>query len=76
MNRPCNNCQTRKMYARSFDIHFSGEDCPYVCEEFERWKALEQKQGGCNGCAYKGSEDCPLHLVDDGNFYCPNGRLA
>ena len=38
MEKPCGNCQTRRMYARMFDMHFSGEDCPYECEEYERWK--------------------------------------
>lgn len=38
MNKPCDNCGTRKLYARRFDIHFSGEDCPYYCEEYDKWK--------------------------------------
>ena len=48
-----------------------------VYYRFTKWRAEEeQKTGGCNGCAYRGSEDCPLDLVDDGNFFCPNGRLV
>ena len=42
MTPPCENCPTRKMYARTFDAHFSGEDCPYECEEYERWKAFKE----------------------------------
>ena len=36
--RPCTNCGIRKFYARKFDIHFSGEDCPYYCKEYDNWK--------------------------------------
>ena len=45
--QPCVKCPERKYYAR-FDLHISGEDCPYECEEYEKWKA-EQKEGeqGC-----------------------------
>ena len=32
----------RKFYAKAFDMHFSGEDCPYVCEEYEQYKAVEK----------------------------------
>ena len=38
MENPCKNCMERKFYAKSFDMHFSGEDCPYECEEYERYK--------------------------------------
>lgn len=38
MVKPCDNCQTRKMYAHTFDMHIGGEDCPYECEEYEIWK--------------------------------------
>ena len=38
MKRPCDDCSTRKFYAKKFDIHFSGEDCPYYCEEYDKWK--------------------------------------
>ena len=37
-NCPCESCHTRKTYARLFDIHFFGEDCPYVCEKYDKWK--------------------------------------
>ena len=37
MESPCNNCPEKQLYARMFDIHFSGEDCPYECEEYERY---------------------------------------
>ena len=30
----CENCVTRKYYARAFDMHWLGkDDCPYECEE-------------------------------------------
>ena len=38
MENPCKNCMERKFYAKAFDMHFSGEDCPYICEEYERYK--------------------------------------
>ena len=43
MTPPCDTCPTRKMYARTFDMHFSGEDCPYECKEYERWKAFQEE---------------------------------
>ena len=42
MEDPCKNCHDRQWYARRLDIHFWGEDCPYVCEEYERYK--EEKE--------------------------------
>lgn len=35
---PCKDCPVRKEYARAFDIHLSGEDCFFVCEEYDNWK--------------------------------------
>lgn len=49
MKDPCKYCHDRQWYARRMDIHFWGEDCPYVCEEYERYK--KEKDG-------KESEDC------------------
>ena len=43
MESPCKNCMERKFYAKAFDMHFSGEDCPYVCEEYERYKKEKEK---------------------------------
>lgn len=37
MESPCNNCPEKQLYARMFDMHFSGADCPYECEEYERY---------------------------------------
>lgn len=36
---PCKDCDTRKTYALLFDVHITGDDCPYVCEKYERWAA-------------------------------------
>ena len=36
---PCYDCPIRKAYARRFDMHVWGEDCPRRCEEFEEWRA-------------------------------------
>jgi len=43
MIAPCQDCPTRMMFARSFDIHFWGEDCPYYCEEWEHWKEFQRE---------------------------------
>ena len=43
MKRPCDECPTRDMYARTFDMHISGEDCPYECEEYEHWKQFQKE---------------------------------
>ncbi len=32
MTDKCKNCPTRKAFAKEHDVHFYGEDCPYVCE--------------------------------------------
>lgn len=46
MVRPCEECQVRKMYARSFDMHFAGEDCWFQCEEYEHWKVFQAELNG------------------------------
>lgn len=48
---PCKYCSIRITYANNWDIHFSGEDCPYECERYEKWKA-EQKEGDGNDKAH------------------------
>lgn len=46
-NHPCSQCRIRKMFARALDMHFWGEDCPYECEQYERWKtAGDQREKG------------------------------
>ena len=41
---PCKLCQNRKFYASALDMHIWGEDCPYECEAFEKWKAKEKQE--------------------------------
>jgi len=48
MEDPCKNCPDRQLYARLMDIHFWGEDCPYVCEELERYEKEKEKDGEVN----------------------------
>jgi len=36
--RPCVKCDTRRTYAKIFDIHIFGEDCPYICFAYDNWK--------------------------------------
>lgn len=47
---PCRSCLVREIYAKMFDIHISGEDCPYFkctfgieCEKYEKWKDEQNK---------------------------------
>ena len=40
---PCKDCDTRDFYAH-IGLTIWGEDCPYICEEWDKWKA-EQKDG-------------------------------
>ena len=28
----CESCELRKYYAKSYDIHFDGRDCPIKCK--------------------------------------------
>ena len=35
---PCRDCEARKAYARDFDMHFSGDDCPYQCDTWDEYK--------------------------------------
>ena len=44
MEDPCKNCADRQWYARRLDMHFWGEDCPYQCEEYERYKKEKPTQ--------------------------------
>lgn len=39
---PCINCHTRKYFAKVYDIHFFGDDCFYVCPEYDKWKAEQE----------------------------------
>jgi len=37
---PCENCETRKVYAIRFDAHWhDGADCPFECPQWDEWKA-------------------------------------
>ena len=42
MKDPCKNCCERQWYARRLDIYFSGDDCPYICKEYARYKAEKE----------------------------------
>ena len=35
---PCEVCSARKYMAIAFDMHVWGDDCPYVCKLYEKWK--------------------------------------
>ena len=69
------------------EIEGGGSNWWYVCEECRGavdsndsycrhcGRPFEQKKSACDGCAYKGSEDCPLKLGIGKDCYCPNGKL-
>ena len=59
MDNPCNDCLYRAMYARIFDMHFCGADCPYECNEYERYLKERIKDEGDSGNSY-GSTDGEL----------------
>lgn len=46
MDCPCKTCDTRKTYAALFDYHIYGEDCPYVCDDYDLWKANQKESEG------------------------------
>ena len=64
VKKPCDECSARKIYAKLFDMHFyDGEDCPYNCEEYERWKIIhtalnekEIKKPNIDNASYRGGE--------------------
>lgn len=41
---PCQKCEVRKMYAKRFDMHIYGDDCPYVCPKFDKWQDEKRKE--------------------------------
>ena len=34
---PCKECDLRKAFAIHLDLHFYGEDCPFVCEKYDKY---------------------------------------
>lgn len=58
MESPCNNCPEKQLYARMFDIHFSGADCPYECEKYERYlrSSKEDAYAASAGCTDGGAD--------------------
>ena len=47
IGHPCETCDTRKWYARRFDIHIFSEDCFYECEEYNTYKkTIEEEKNG------------------------------
>lgn len=46
MTDPCKDCPERQTYARMFDMHFWGSDCPYICEErtkYDEWLEAQKE---------------------------------
>ena len=47
MEDPCKDCPARKWYAKRLDMHFWGEDCPYECTSYKKYKKFkEENQNG------------------------------
>ena len=66
-------------FARERDLQFfTAKHLENIAQWSDDAIALLKEQGksGCDGCECKGSEDCPLDHVSDGNVVCPNGKLS
>ena len=35
---PCKKCEQRAALSIMFDVHIWGDDCPYVCYEYNEWE--------------------------------------
>lgn len=40
---PCDDCFEREFYARVYDMHFYGEDCPVLCNAYRNYLKGLQK---------------------------------
>ena len=70
------------------EIEGGGASWWYVCEEcngpvdyydiFCRHcgRPFKKKKSACDGCEYKGSDDCIQGQPGSENAYCPNGKLG
>lgn len=53
---PCDSCHKRREAAKYYDMHFSGEDCPYDCKEYKYYRCFtdgEPAELKCKECPYK-----------------------
>lgn len=41
---PCKTCKRRQYFARVFDMHFWGEDCPYQCDMYDAYKCYAEEE--------------------------------
>ena len=62
MKDPCENCTTRKAYAKAFDMHFWGADCPYVCDRYEKYDKEKEEQI-VNDCVQIGEMESEIRTV-------------
>lgn len=74
--------------AVEMEIEGGGASWWYVCEEchgpvdyydsFCRHcgRPFKKKKSACDGCEYKGSDDCIQGQPGSENAYCPNGKLG
>lgn len=60
---PCKNCEIRQWYAMKFDIHFWGEDCLYICEEYKRYEENETDKQKVEGARKVGESVKPVNVV-------------
>lgn len=53
---PCIDCHKRKEYAKYYDFHFWGDDCPYDCKRYKYYRCFtdgEPAELKCKECPYK-----------------------
>ena len=57
---PCADCHMRKEYAKYYDVHFWGDDCPYDCERYKKFaeysKCFNDEQPAelkCKECPFR-----------------------
>lgn len=43
---PCEACLVRKYMAHAYDAHIWGEDCPYVCKQYDAWSRVGEGEKG------------------------------
>ena len=63
---PCTDCPVRKTYARLFDVHVSGKDCPNECDRYRTWEKEHEEDTG-DGVSQSSSPNCGARMEGDGD---------
>ena len=48
MEDPCKNCDIKEWYANRFDMHYYGDNCPYHCKPFDKYRQEKQNTDNRN----------------------------